>query len=193
MSTFAQTRARPSIPQSLRKRFAALRRRWTPIRRYVIRHNHEWAIIHIDERYGSFSCQSTFGTYAYIWRSIGDRTLKEFLCGLDFNYFMGKTQPGYHKFDFYRSVEGIKETILRNRREGSIDKDVAREAFDEVEWLESDDGFSFTSSLCRSSGLMKVFGGDYYDLCRESPDGNSRGFWETIWPKFVEQIGGRKR
>jgi hypothetical protein len=190
------TMARPytqSIAQRLRKRIASLRRRFTPIQRYVIRSKHEWAIIHIDERYGSFACQSTFGTYAYIWRSIGDDTLKEFLRDLRFDYFMGKARPGYRKFDFEATCDNVKRLIRQYRREGSIDKKLARKAYREIEFLSPDGEQAFASDMYRSEVLVEVFHSDFMDLIRETPDADSRGFWEVIWPKFVEQIGGRKR
>lgn len=157
------------------------------IERYIVQKGHEWAYIYIDEEVGSFMCQSSYGTYAYIWRSIGTRTLKQFLAELNFDYFMGKAHPGYQCFDAERSVENVKEAIIRCRRENDCDAATAREAWNELEYIETDNGIRFCDGLCRSDALMKILGGDYYEYARESADGNSRGFWRELWPVFLSQ------
>jgi hypothetical protein len=161
------------------------------VERYVVRANHEWAIFYIDEKLGAFNCQSTYGTYAYIWRSIGSATLKEFLLDLNFDYFMGKARPGYHTFDFDRSVERLRDTIRSARRYGSLTKAEARDAWDDIEGLSPDGSHEFVSYVTHSEPLMRALGGDYYDLCSQSPDGDSKQFWVIIWPEFLKQIGGK--
>lgn len=192
MSTIA-VRSTPPLRARLRKRYIAFVRRWTPIRKYVVSAGHEWAVIYIDEREGSFSCQSTFGTYAFIWRAIGDRTLKQFLCGLNFEYFMGKTRPGYMRFDEERSTAWLKDYIIRARREGSLDKGEARKAFNELEWLSPDGEHMYASSLYDSPGIMHALANDPAGCIQYAADGNSRGFWKIIWPAFLDHIGGRKQ
>lgn len=192
MSTIT-VRSTPSLRARLRKRYVSLKRRWTPVQKYVVSAKHEWAVIYIDEREGSFSCQSTFGTYAFIWRAIGDRTLKEFLRGLDFDYFMGKTRPGYMRFDEERSIAWLKDYILRARRENSLDKEEARKAFNELEWLSPDGEGMFAASIYDSPGIMHALSNDPSGCIQYAADGNSRGFWKIIWPIFLEQIGGRTR
>lgn len=161
------------------------------VERYVVRAKHEWAIFYIDEKHGAFNCQSTYGTYAYIWRAIGERTLKAFLLDLNFDYFMGKTRPGYRCFDRERSVASIKEHILTYRREGSIDAITARKAWRDAEDNENENGIRFADELTYSPALMRVLGSEYYDFARESPDVDSKQFWAVIWPEFRKQIGGK--
>lgn len=170
------------------------RARWrlTPVQRYVISHNHEWAIIYIDEKHGAFCCQSTFGTYAYIWRSIGTRTLKEFLRDLNFDYFMEKTRPGYRTFDEEVTRRAIKDHILSARREDSIDAETARRAWRDIEDIAEQNDIRFIDEVARSHALIETLGGGYYEFARERPDADSRGFWKVIWPQFLEQIGGAR-
>lgn len=161
------------------------------VERYVVCANHEWAIFYIDEKHGAFNCQSTYGTYAYIWRAIGERTLKAFLLDLNFDYFMGKTRPGYHCFDRERSVASVKECILDRRRWGSIDRRTARMAWRDVEANEHENAIRFVDEMTYSEHLMKVLGSEYYDFARELPDVDSKQFWAVIWPEFRKQIGGK--
>lgn len=175
---------------ALRAHLVRLYRRIAPVRRYVVRARHEWAVFYIDEKLGTFICYSTYGTYAYIWTAIGDYTLKEFLRDLHFDYFMGKTRPGYRCFDRERSVESIKERICTSRREGSISKATAREAWATVETNEHDNPIRFVDELTWSDSLMKALGSEYYEYAREVPDTDSRQFWAIIWPEFIKQIGG---
>lgn len=160
------------------------------VERYIIRPKpgFEWAFIYVDETTGVFSCYSSFGTYAYCWTHIGTATLKEFLSGLDFDYFMGKTRQGYRRFDPDATVKGVKEYIIERRRDGSLDRTDARNAWTDADDLWQNDSHEFFEALCSSGPLMKLYGGDYYDIARERPDGNSRGFWEKIWPEFLNKI-----
>jgi hypothetical protein len=162
------------------------------IERYVIRADHEWAFVYIDEEYGTFQCQSSYGTYAYIWRAIGQRTLKEFLAGLDFDYFMKKARPDFQIFDFDGSVERMKEAIVRCRREGGCEKVEARaawEALGEIDYTKSQDAFLY--QVYSTSDLHEVLGSDFYELAEKEPDGNSRGFWRKIWPELLKQFSPR--
>jgi len=159
------------------------------IERYSIRVGGEWAYIYLDEANGVFTGYSSFGNYAYQWRSIGSDTLKEFLRGLNFSYFMGKTRTGYLQFDHEATVDGIKTAIIEQRREGAIDRDDARAAWHDLEQIDAGNSVDrFFDGFCSSNPLMKVYGGGNGDIARERPDGDSRGFWEKIWPEFLKQI-----
>jgi hypothetical protein len=164
----------------------------TMIERYVVRKDHEWAIFYIDEEMGSFVCQSSYGTYANIWRHIGDRTLKQFLAGLNFDYFMGKARPDYQRFDRDKSVENVKDAIIQCRRRGDCDRETARHAWDDIEVNDNDNGVRFCDEVARSDDLLKILGSEYYEYARESADGDSRHFWKVIWPEFVKKIDVRQ-
>lgn len=161
------------------------------VERYIIRPKpgYEWAFIYVDEKTGVFACYSSFGNYNYCWNHIGTRTLKEFLRGLDFDYFMGKTRSGYRRFDYDATVEGIKHHIIDSRRTAYLSKEEAREAWKELDDI-SDENSSdrFFDAFCWSKPLMHVYGGDICDIARERPDPDSRGFWKVIWPTFLEKI-----
>ena len=157
------------------------------VERFIIRKNNEWAFIYIDEQTGAFSCYSSFGTYAYCWTHRGSQTLKQFLRGLDFSYFMEKTRPGYRRFDPDATIEGIKRFIIEQRRT-SISREEARSAWNALPGVDANTADNVFHEFCSSHALMDVYGGDYYGIARECPDGDSRGFWKVIWPEFIAAL-----
>jgi hypothetical protein len=158
------------------------------VERYIVRAGSEWAYVYLDEANGVFTSYSSFGNYAYQWRSIGSATLKEFLSDLDFGYFMGKTRNGYMRFDLDATIDGIKRTIIEQRRECSLTREEARAAWDDLPSVDATSADNFFNEFFSSRALMEVYGGDYCDIARERPDGDSRGFWREIWPEFLKQI-----
>jgi hypothetical protein len=158
------------------------------VERYIVRVRSDWAYIYIDEANGVFASYSSYGNYAYCWRHIGDDTLKEFLIRLDFDYFMGKTRPDYCRFDSEATSEGIQRTIIEARREGSLTAEEARSAWSDLADICRDSSEGFFADFCQCRALMNIYGGDYCDIARDRPDGDSRGFWREIWPEFIKQI-----
>lgn len=162
---------------------------------YTIRHNHEWAIIGLDESTGAFFALSSFGTYAYCWSHRGPVSLKAFLADLDYDYFMTKAfGPGRLEFDGAATVADMKQTIRRRRLERRIDAATARELYSETERLDSiwnEGGFYREIQDC--DALMQHFGSDLTELSRTRDNPQCRGFWEQIWPTFLEQIAPKPR
>jgi len=157
-----------------------------------------WAEVTIREwnKGGSFSCQSDFGDFNYIWGSIGVQTLREFLCDLNKGYFMKKTRQGrYMEFDFDKTIEQIKTDILTVRRDEGITKQEALDSWEEVEKLyiesgESQDAFFYSiSNMCPV--LYELYNDgrlndEYHPSIRERYTSGCDGFWDNMWPHFVE-------
>jgi len=158
---------------------------------YRIRNGYEWANITIDEQSGTFSAISSFGNFGYTWPPRHRRTtLKNFLAGLDYGYFFGKTaaSDGY-VFSPEKTVEGLKQTIRESKHWSDTDKDTRNQAWEDAEDLEGyRDVHEFFDGLTQSRAIMKVLGGDYYDVARTEKDPQCVGFWEVIWPKFCEEM-----
>ena len=97
-----------------------------------------WANITIREwrQGGSIDVQSDYGGYAYIWSSIGDRSLRQFLLNLDFGYFMGKAKPGYMRFDADETAKVVRRMIVEQRRSGDITRRDARVMYDNLHMLD---------------------------------------------------------
>lgn len=151
-----------------------------------------WADITLREwpEGGSFQCQSDYGDYAHIWTSIGDRTFKEFLCGLDKDYFLKKTRSqDYLVFDSERTCKQLREEIIRMRREGDITKEVARQCWEDVESVDSNFGDNvrdFCHGLEHTHIPEVLYDWDYCSIpILNSYHPSCTAFWERVWPHIV--------
>lgn len=92
-----------------------------------------WAIITIDENGGLFNAQSDYGNYSYSWPNHGRKSFKHFLLELvrDKSYFLGKVSNERY---YYQEKTEIawKEQILEDRKEGFLNKEQARELWNEI-------------------------------------------------------------
>lgn len=88
--------------------------------------NSDYGIFRINEALGDFSFTSSYMNGGYIWRSIGDKTLKEFVLGLDFSYFMGKIIGQRNYFDAKKTFDNLKRSVIESRKCLSLEKIPAR-------------------------------------------------------------------
>lgn len=157
---------------------------------YRVHKGYEWAHIFIDEKTGTFAAVSSFGNFSHIWTHRGGETLKEFLLDLDYGYFMGKTAHSKgRQFSHKKTIQGVKETILERRREGRISKADARDAWNDLELIDTIGSVDhFFHELTESRDLMNALDGDCYDISCDEDDPQCRGFWDKIWPEFKAMI-----
>lgn len=161
--------------------------------KYLVRAGHERAFIFVDEDTGTLAIVSSFGNWGYTWTAYGapERTLKEFLAGLEFDYFFGKVDDHNkgREFDAEKTVENAKRVIIEWRRGGG-DRGIARDAWDDLILVqdETDGGRQdvFMTRMYESSDLYQVFDGDFSAAQRRHPQ--CEGFWTKIWPVFLEAI-----
>ena len=164
------------------------------IERYIVRgagpYKGEWAFIYLDEEKGVFTAYTSFGTYAYCWCSIGTATLKEFLRDLDFDYFMGKTRGlERERFDFGKTIDGMKAFIADQRRQAALTKEEARDAWSDIESIENRQSVDlFVDDVYQSRPIGEAYGHDFDGVIVNSRDPQCVGFWEVIWPEFLKQI-----
>lgn len=147
-----------------------------------------WATVFIREWKGGgqVAIQSDYGDFSYLWGSIGDKTLREFMCGLDYHYFMKKTRKdtGGHKFCADTTMDNMRENILEARKEHGISKQEARELFDEVSALSD-----YSTEECFYTAYYH--NETLYDFFHSEPpkrtmkDPACRMFWDEIWSRLV--------
>lgn len=92
-----------------------------------------WAIITIDEYGGLFNVQSDYGSYSYSWPNHGRKSFKHFILELiqDKSYFLGKVaNENYYYQD--ETEKAWKEQIIQDRKDEELDKEQAREVWDEI-------------------------------------------------------------
>jgi len=161
---------------------------------YEVRVRGDWHVFILDEKTGTFASYGTFGTYAYQWQAIGDRTLKQFVAGLDFDYFMNKAKEGsYTEFDAEKTIVQMKDRVLDMRRWEELTKEQAREAWRELTVLPSlldweDDESEFYKEAFNREAVVRAFNSPVDCSRGTRVNAQCRGFWDKMWPKFLEQI-----
>ena len=144
-----------------------------------------WAVATIREwpRGGQIDVQSDFGNYGYTWTAIGDGTLREFLCGLDFDYFMNKAAGAYRTFDECATIRRIKADIFEKREWGDIDRETAHEWRDDLdECRDTGSEHLFAERLMSCDWFYRLYD-DYPGIVmRDSPQ--ARAFWDGPWQAF---------
>ena len=148
-----------------------------------MRHGWGWAVATIREwpKGGQIDVQSDFGNFAYGWSSIGDKTLREFLCGLSMDYFMNKASPKDTRiFDEEATIRGVKKDIFE-RIGYRWTREEAHEARDDLDQMGgTNDEHAFAERLMQQDWYHKVYDGDYPDICMHR-NGQHVSFWEGPW------------
>jgi len=165
--------------------------------RYDIRFKYEWAIFTIDENGGLFNCHSSFGDYSYSWPSHGRKTFKHFLIEItrDYDYLLNKVSDKSY-FDFDKTITEWKGKVIEWRKELSISKDQAREAFDAINDLEDGMSADYTySRLIESYGIKNLDicdAWEAFDCVKEYPR-SAMIFATEIMPMFAEILNKELR
>ena len=149
-----------------------------------------WADVTIREwpGGGSIDIQSDYGDYSYFWNSIGKRSFKDFLLGLNPGYFFGKCMGNDYKVHDPEGTEKqLKKVIIELRREGELDKKSARECWDEMALVDFYSSESYYHSIVESDLWETVCGEDHYSVpYATKPAPQAEAFWEIIWPVVCE-------
>lgn len=150
-----------------------------------------WANFYIDEigEGGTLSIVSDYGNWSYTWPATGG-TLKQFLPSLDI-YYTAKKFGADKYFDIDRTLENAREFILISRRDNSLDKESARELYDEVSALarthpnSSNEFFYLTREDCPN--LFKLFYENSLNLYFKI-DPAFEEFWRLFWIPLMEYL-----
>ena len=152
-----------------------------------------WANISIREwpDGGAIDIQSDYGNYANTWYAIGSGPFRKFLCGVDMGYFFNKCLGNaYLEFDCEATIREIRKDIIRDRREGNIEHDAAREIWESLDDLDTNSAY----------GMLAEMGEDAFDYMVDELYGHDRSmlpnitrpkcdctnFWQQIWPCACE-------
>lgn len=169
---------------------------------YRIRADHEYATICLrawprgDHFCGEILIHSSFGNWAYQWGACAN-PFKRFLLGADFDYvftkFMGTE---LRVFDGDASFRAIKRRVLAWRHRGDLDKEVAREAWNELADQREDAERSIYGFVDAMNDIVERVNRkrvqemlhEPWDLAETRYDSGAVGFWREIWPHFVAQL-----
>lgn len=128
---------------------------------------------------GCLSIFSDWGNYGYWWTHPGCE-IREFLCGIDECYLLGKLCSGQRDvIDDVGCERDIKTHILEYRRNGTYDRDFARREWDLV--CES----SFTNEVEAHCWYLETKICDAAELLRYEKSPQAQAFVKRCWPAFV--------
>ena len=163
----------------------------------TIRNGLYWAHIFVKSGFGTLNdgsprhwanvaILSDFGTFGYCWSHMG-KPWPEFCRELDFHYAMGKLagRQFYEPLSIDECRDKSREIIIERRRSGCMAKDDARALWDALPdcW----EATTFLADLDRlSDGAM--YREELWDARWEQPSSQARGFWNEIWPHYLDAL-----
>ena len=152
--------------------------------------NQGWGKFVIDES-GYFSCVSDYGNYAFQWPNAGGNTdFREFLCSLSADYLSGKLGNGERQFKASSTEAKIRQRILEIRRSNKphdefgfgLDKEQAREAYDDLENCSSE--YEFTKFIEEHWTAFS----DNSEILTYGESWDMKNFCEKLYPLFVQEL-----
>ena len=143
----------------------------------------EWARLLWEESTGRVFLVTAWGSWSYCWTHIGEKTLQKFLGGLDIGYAGGKfLGSSLYEHSPESTLQAIRETILRDRREGGLTKAEAAEEWEHAERLEQGHYMDFRE-WCENSSMDCA-----YEFSRKEMVGTWESFWNRIWVPKIQPI-----
>ncbi len=148
----------------------------------------DWALFFVDENTGALSIQSSYGDFEYIWSCIGDKTLKEFLLGLNEEYLRKKITRGPDfgmEFDDKATLKAMRKEIEEDQEEWehSRGKEFYTRLFEEFEGSEEEE---FRDWFMNTTKVFQFFEG--CPPVRYYKGGQWVGFYKNLWPLFMDVI-----
>ncbi|MBJ9658822.1 hypothetical protein I5588_30335 [Burkholderia multivorans] len=166
-----------------------------PMERYSLRGDHGvWATIALREwettrehggvhHCGEILINSDYGNYAYSWGNMG-APIKQFLAHIGRDYLLDKLAGlSRFEFDFDASVAAVKREILQQRRDGSLDRDEAREAWNDIP-ADNQGKDLFIHELFRIDSL----GEEPWHFVEDRERPCLAGFWTHVWVPFAQHL-----
>lgn len=171
----------------------------SPATCYAVQNGWAWAQIFVrhgiakandrDRHWVHVAVISDYGSFGYCWSHIG-ADWRRFLSDLDMHYAMQKFMGERFRvpLDGDEAQTKARALILRDRREGNLDKADARTLWDAALTAEPYDGCAayLRSWDYLSDGLF--YAREYWDCRWDKVNPQASGFWEQIWPHFVETL-----
>lgn len=142
------------------------------------RHRCLWALVYVDSNTWTLSASSDCGDYSYRWDYEDGRTFKQFLTTLDKSYFLSKISDRT-EVDEKESIIRMKEYCINMYREGSINKQEAKEQFDHIKDIECgyyDDDFEHA--------VYENLDYDYNDLVVHKYPVGAITFYEVVFKEL---------
>ena len=152
-----------------------------------------WAICTVNDATGELLIQSDWTeACGHRWHvdHLGCPTLTEFLAqdrGGYYDYLVGKLLPPTRRdrFSPEATVKEMRRRVVKRRRDGDLDRAVARELWDALgELTGHDDVHEFFAHLCEDTEYGDLF--DFGEDAREEPTSEATALTKIILPALVE-------
>lgn len=159
----------------------------TGARVYVIRGpgTFDWAVATLHDETGLVAIVSDHGDWAHAWnpRHISEPSLHHFVARADASYAADKMlhRADDSEVDIKGTRRAVFERIIRDRREMSISKEVARERWDEIiDWDEDD----YHEHILPGDEWLS----DAYEYIAYRPTATAKAFMEIVWPSVQRAV-----
>lgn len=142
-----------------------------------------WFVAFVDEETGCLAVLSDYGDYSYRWPAAGmpeGLGLRRFLTECDPGYILRKLSPR-QVYDGEATLNAIHEDVCQTRRRGVLERDEAREEWDEALEVAHHE-------CCFGNWLNGTRLSDASELYRTQVDPQARAFMERVWPRLVAEI-----
>lgn len=154
---------------------------------YLLRNGHEYALFMLYEQKGYYalSIVSSYGGFACAWTHPG-KSFRDFLCGLNCSYVMGKMVQEPDEFDSARTITCVQEALIESRRNGRCGREDVRTDWDK---LPSDFNSAYDFREWAEDSITMP--SDWYEYARYSGGPRSRDFadmYDLFWAKFADEL-----
>lgn len=159
------------------------------VEKYVLMPDREWGIIYIDEGAGVLSVVSSWGNWAYSWHNHGCPSLKHFLVQIarDQDTYLENKLAGSQWFDSEATEREIRRKVIEQRRDGDLDKKLARICWDALEDFPHSKAEYYHWIYDQCIGLQEIIGEDE-PICIEGPPPSVREFKKRCFIPFAEYL-----
>lgn len=157
--------------------------------------SHWWAVI-IVSRDGVVNIQSDFGDYCYIWSSIGETSIEEFLINCDKSYLLRKFGGMKEReFDLISSKKEIQRYIIEKRRMLDITENEARFYWNRCLKIKAQNTEEYMKSISKletkfnNKSILDLYNDDISSVPHITKYSYSiTTFFEKIWPIFINEL-----
>ena len=167
---------------------------------YRLRNNGEWATICVHayevpdlgsnrlRQGGEVLIYSGYGTFAYHWSHCG-MPFREFLTTISRDYTLTKFL-GHDRMEFDKegSIKAVKQAILRDRREGAIGHEQARDLWEDLMWLDECETAEGFVHAYNEGIYLKKWDAEGYEFIHQKEKDSLAYFWAEIWGPFVAHL-----
>lgn len=156
-----------------------------------------WSEVHVfmvNHDTGHVVVDGTYGTFAHAWpedhRGKGV-SLARHLMRMDFDQFMRKASTRPHmEADLEATLAEMRKDMLRDRRDGDLDKERARLLWDLLRYdlEDAEDERSFIEAVYADRDLYEHYCDGDQPCIRRREVPVLRRFWDEVWEAFRNQV-----